>query len=296
MGWQSSDSERLSGPAAAVAVAETQRGLITARQLGDLGFTKSRRESWLRSGRLHRVFHGVYAVGRPVRDREALWLAAVLTCGAGAVLSHLSAALLWEIVPAEGAEIEVSAPRSRTSRPGIVVHRPLNPPPAMFRRGIPVTTLERTLEDLARTFGRRELRRAVGEAELRPDFNPRLLSPRVWALVDPDAAGAGTPPNLLERRFMRICREAELPRPVRNREWGRWEIDFLWPSERVAVETDGRAVHARRTQFARDREKDRDLQLAGYTALRFTYAEVMRQPQMVADTCARALGLAKQSL
>lgn len=100
----------------------------------------------------------------------------------------------------------------------------------------------------------------------------------------------------LENAFARICRKAGLPRPQRNVEWGRWELDFVWPEQRVAVETDGRSVHARRTQFARDREKDRDLQLAGYTALRFTWAEVTRRPEMVADACTRALGLAKQSL
>lgn len=273
------------------AIASEQRGLVTLEQLRELGFTKGRRESWLRSGRLHRVFQGVYAAGRPMLSREGRWLAAILACGSGAVLSHLSAAVLWDLIAAEGLTIDVTAPRSRKSRPGISVHRPRRAPRTTVVRGIPVTTISQTLEDLARSFSAAALRRAVGEAELHPAFVADELPPRIWALVDGDGEGGAVSRSRLESRFRRICREAGLPRPERNQRWGDWEIDFLWREQRVAVETDGRNVHTRRVQFARDRQKDRDLQLAGLVALRFTWGEVRRRPDLVVATCRRALGL-----
>ena len=292
MGRQSSDSDCLPSPVGAVsAIAAGQRGLVTSAQLATLGFTKARRESWIRSGRLHRVFRGVYVFGRPMLSQHGRWLAAVLACGPGACLSHLSAALLWGLVVAEGQCIDVTAPRSRTSRPGIDVHRPLRPPAIVEHLGIPVTTIARTVEDLSRTFAPGPLRRLVGEAELRPEFDPDALPPRLWSLVADPVDGA--PPNRLESRFLRICEEAGLPRPLVNQDWGDWNIDFLWPRHRVAVETDGRAVHARRTQFSRDRRKDRDLQLAGYLALRFTHHEVMRRPTVVTDALRAALQAGK---
>jgi very-short-patch-repair endonuclease len=269
-------------------LAQAQHGVVTAAQLEALGCSRSRRESWSRSGRLHPLFRGVYVVGRPMVSRKGRWLAAVLACGPGAVLSHLSAALLWGLIVAEGPAIEVSAPRSRASRPGITVHRRRGRPRCTVADGIPVTTIEQTLEDLARTFAPDALRRAAGEAELHPTFDPEALDPRVWATVDPDGAGRVSH-NPLEDQFARVCRRAKLPAPERNVPWGRWNIDFLWREQRVAVETDGRAVHARRTQFARDREKDRYLQLAGFTALRFTRYGVERRAGMVAEACRAAL-------
>lgn len=271
------------------AVAAAQRGLITAAQLTELGCSPGRRESWLRSGRLHRVFHGVYVVGRPMLSREGRWLAAVLACGPGAALSHLCAGAHWGILRAPGETIEVTAPRSRASRPGLTVHRRRTPPRVTVHCGIPVTTLEQTLEDLARTFAPEALRQAVGEAELRPEFDPAVLPERVWARIGADAK-SGVDANVLQDRFLALCRRAGLPTPERDVPWGRWEIDFLWREQGVAVETDGRSVHARRSQFSRDRAKDRELQLGGLLALRFTYREVTRQTAMVAETCRTALG------
>lgn len=119
------------------------------------------------------------------------------------------------------------------------------------------------------------------------------LPRRLWEHVDGD--GGPVSRSRLESRFRRLCREGGLPRPERNQAWGGWEIDFLWREQRVAVETDGRSVHARRAQFVRDRQKDRDLQLAGFVALRFTWGELTRRPELVVDTCRRALGLPQPS-
>ena len=110
------------------------------------------------------------------------------------------------------------------------------------------------------------------------------------ALLTPDD-GPVVVRSELERRFRALARRAGLPVPLGNADVLGYEVDFLWPG-RVAVETDGRTVHARRAAFARDREKDRALQLAGFVVLRFTYAEVTRRPELVAATCREALAQA----
>lgn len=225
-------------------------------------------------------------MGHPAISRESRWLAAVLACGPGAVLSHLSAAALWGIIVADGVAVDVISARTRKGQPGIVVHRPRTPPSSTIHRGIPVTTPEQTLAHLARTFTPANLQQAVGEAQLLPGFDVSALPSRVRALAEDPAHGISR--NMMERRFRRLAREAGLPKPAVNEPWGRWEIDFLFRDERIAVETDGRATHERRLQFERDREKDRDLQLAGLLALRFTYAEVMRKPETVRRTLAAA--------
>lgn len=259
---------------------------MTTPQLASVGVGRGAVQRWVHHGRLHRVFRGVYAVGHPAISREARWLAAVLACGPAAVLSHLSAAALWGIIVADGLAIDVIAARSRKGQAGITVHRPRTPPLTTVHRGIPVTTPEQTLAHLARTFTPANLERAVGEAQLLPGFDFTALPPRVRALAEDPEDGISR--NVMERRFRKLAREAGLSKPAVNEPWGRWEIDLLFRDEGIAVETDGRSTHERRLQFERDREKDRDLQLAGLLALRFTYAEIMRRPGVVLRTLAAA--------
>jgi predicted transcriptional regulator of viral defense system len=280
--------------------AAEQRSLVTRGQLVTLGLPPTRIDSWLRDGRLYRVHDGVYAVGHPALTREGRWLAAVLACGAGAVLSHRSAAALWGLIPGDGAAVDVTTTSSRRPRPGIAVHRTRCPVPATEQRGLPATTLSRTLIDLAATFTRANLERALGEAELVPAFDEADLHRavaehagrrgvrRLADVLSAHEGEIGVPRNVLERRFLKICRAAGLPRPEANRTLLGHQIDFLWRAERVTVETDGRSVHARRAAFARDRLRDRELQLAGYLVLRFTYTEVMRRPAVVTAGCCRA--------
>jgi very-short-patch-repair endonuclease len=258
-------------------------GLVTRAQLAELGVGRGAVEHALAAGRLHRIFRGVYALGHPGLTREARWLAAVLACGPGAGLSHLSAAVLWGIWPAEGDAIDVIAGRGRKGQRGIRVHRPRVAPAFTVHRGVPVTTPARTIADLARTFTPTNLERALQEAALLTAFAEGELPAR----LRPEE-NAGITRNRMETRFRRIVREAGLPRPEVNVEWGEWEIDFLFREAGVAVETDGRTVHTRRLQFERDRRKDRELQLDGLLVLRFTYADVMRRPGVVRAGCFRA--------
>ena len=260
-------------------------------------------DGWVRSGRLHPAFAGVYAVGHPSLTRDERWLAAVMACGPGAVLSHLSAALLWEIVRAEGLRIDVSVPRTRSGIEGIEVHRRRTPPARTRHRGIPVTTLPQTLLDLAATFAPRPLERALGEAQLSPHFAAHELDPAIAASTQPgkkklQAAWEvehrhGVPRNLMERTFLKLMRTTDLPPPMANQRWGDWEIDALWLPPGVAVELDGRDPHTRAKQFQRDRDKDADLQLAGLIALRYTWADLTRRPTKVTAGCCRAFALAR---
>src|SRR5690349_8761871 len=108
---------------AIAAVADRQHGRITREQLRRLGLGDTAITKRAAAGRLHRVHHGVYAVGHRVRTQRGTWMAATLACGEGAVLSHTSAAALWDIRPGEGA-VHVTVPTAGgRRRPGLCVHR-----------------------------------------------------------------------------------------------------------------------------------------------------------------------------
>src|SRR5262245_55035202 len=161
-------------------LARRQHGVITRQQLIDLRFSSDAIKHRLTAGRLHGLFRGVYAVGRPEVSREGWWMAAVLACGEGAVLSHRSAGELWGIHNGRPPEIEVSVPPDAyRRRKGILVHRQALPASDITkRRGIPVTSPLCTLIDLAVTLEHDPLEAAINEAD-------RL------GLIDPEALRAG---------------------------------------------------------------------------------------------------------
>jgi predicted transcriptional regulator of viral defense system len=165
------------------ALAAAQYGVAARRQLNALGFDDQAIARRVVSGRLHRLYRGVYAVGHTVLSRNGAYLAAVLACGPHAVLSHRSAAALWGLRPSDAPRIDVTVPRTRGVRTtdAIVAHRPLLAPDPMTHDGVPVTTPGRTLADLALALPRRQLEKAVEAAE-------RL---RLHVDVDDDHPGAG---------------------------------------------------------------------------------------------------------
>ena len=209
------------------ALAARQRWVVGHEQLLGLGLTRS----WIRhavtSGRLHPRWPGVYAVGRAELSREGDWIAAVLTCAPGALLSHLSAAVLWQMCPVEADRIEVTvaAPR-RPRRDGITVHRRerMRPDEVALRRGIPVTNPVRTLVDLAARFDREPLEAAVNSAvgagltrpeRLRAALDDHARQPGVRALGRLlDAHTFRLTDSRLERLFIPVAIRAGLPRPL----------------------------------------------------------------------------------
>jgi len=287
--------------AAAAAIAARQHGAVTRKQLEACGLGSKAITIRVRKGQMHRVHQGVYTVGhRPLNARER-FMAAVLACGNGAVLSHISAAVLWELLkPIEG-PVHVSVPTTsgRSRRPGIHLHRcaslnaPVGPSPSpsysqqeggrgrrlstTYRLGIPVTSINRTLEDLARThlLPPHLLRRATRQAEMQ---GHRL-----------EHTEAHRTRSDLEALFLALVYHHGIPRPEVNVKLGRWTVDFLWRAERVVVETDFWSYHRGSVAFEADHARDLDLRAAGYTALRFTDRQIEGEPGRVVADVARAL-------
>ena len=162
-----------------VELASRQHGVIARRQMADLGISTRAVEWWRRDGRLVPLHRGVYAIGRPQLTREGRWLAAVLAVGADAVLSHLSAAVLWGMLDVDPAVVDVSARSQRHRHDGIRTHSTLHLPRRDVRieNRIPVTSPERTFLDIAAMVGERRLRGALRVAEREHLFDaPGLLS------------------------------------------------------------------------------------------------------------------------
>jgi predicted transcriptional regulator of viral defense system len=160
-----------------------QHGVVSRSQLLELGLSSDAIAHRLATARLHPVAHGIYAVGRPELSQHGRWFAAVLSCGATAVLSHHSAAALWGIRPSQSAEIEVTVSTGvRRRRPGVVVHcGALTSSERTTHEAIPVTTIQRTLLDLATTLRGSRLEAAINEADKLDLVDPDTLHA---ALVD----------------------------------------------------------------------------------------------------------------
>jgi Transcriptional regulator, AbiEi antitoxin/Protein of unknown function (DUF559) len=274
-------------------LAARQHGVVSIAQLRAAGIGANAVTRWVRRGRLHRVHRGVYAVGHAGLSIEGWWMAAVLACGEGAVLSHAAAAALWGLLgPVRGA-IDVSVPTSagRAHRGGIRVHRCATlaregasqgpgrarvPPAATVRRGIPVTSVPRTLEDLRGAVPARLHRRAIRQAELAG-----------FALGA--ASGGDRTRSDLERDFLAFCWTHDIPRPEVNARIGRWKVDFLWREARLVVETDSYRYHRGSVAFEDDHARDLGLRRLGFTVRRYTGAQIRNRPTVVVADLRAAL-------
>jgi very-short-patch-repair endonuclease len=278
-------------------LAAKQHSVVTRGQLLMLGYSAKAIKHRVASGRLHLVCRGVYAVGRPQLTRYGRWMAAVLSCGTGAVLSHRSAAALWAIAE-EGDEIEVTVPGDRRPRgAGIAVYRRDLPAGALARhRGFPVTGPALTLVDLAACGPRDELEAAVNEADKRDLVTPEQLRaaldefagrPGVAALRELlDRRTFRLTDSQLERRFLRLAARAGLPVPLTRQRVNGFRVDFYWPDLGLVVEADGLRYHRTPAAQARDRLRDQTHTAAGLTQLRFTHAQIRYEPGYVAGTLA----------
>jgi Protein of unknown function (DUF559) len=270
--------------------------VIARRQLLALGFSRRAIDHRLRIGRLRLVMRGVYVVGRPELTRHGRWMAAVLACGPDAVLSHESAAALWGIRNAERGAIEVSVlARSTRRRPGITVQRrtSLRLEDVTTRHRIPVTSVIRTLIDLAPALNHEQLEAAINEAVkhdyVDPDFLHASLESRrgqsgvatLRAFLDRHTLLLTD--SELERRFIPIASRAGLPPPLTQQHVSGFRVDFFWPELGLVVETDGLRYHRTPAHQARDRIRDQAHTAAGLTALRFTHAQVRYEPGRVEE-------------
>ncbi|MDQ4040383.1 MAG: DUF559 domain-containing protein [Actinomycetota bacterium] len=263
-----------------------------------MGFGREAVRHRVERGRLHPVWPGVYAVGRPDLTAHGRWMAAVLTCGDGAALSHGSAAAVWEIAPQRTREIHVSVPPGRRPkrRAEIRVHRrtAIAESEVTQRMGIPVTTPAATLIDLAATLNRNRIEAAVNEADKRDLIDPETLRATLDAVVQRpgtaalrrilDRATYTRTDSALERMFLRLAQDAGLPTPQTQAQVNGHTVDFHWPELGLIVETDGLRYHRTPAQQATDRRRDQAHAAAGVTVLRFTHDQVAHEADDVQAT------------
>lgn len=269
-------------------IAHGAHGVVTRAQLAAAGVTPAEIKGRVATGALLRVHRGVYRVGHRAPSVEATYLAAVLACGDGALLSGRAAAHLLGLVGGPAPTPEVSAPAQRTV-PGVRTCRARGAAPleGSAWRGVPVTTVARTLVDLAAVLDEAALARACHEAGVRHDTTPdevdAVLARR------PRTPGAGTlrrvltgdaPVTLsrLEARFLERLGEADLPIPETNQCSGAWRVDCRWPEQRLTVEVDGYRYHRSRHAWEQDRRRERDARARGDEFRRVTYGDVFEEP------------------
>lgn len=264
-------------------IAGEQHGIVTTAQLVELGLTKSAIAKRAQRGRLHRLYRGVYAVGHEGLGKEGRWMAAVLACGAGAVLSHGAAAVHWGLLKPLDGPIDVTVPThsGRKRRQGIRIHRcstlgapwstsgllkrPI--PLVTVRDRIPVTCVPRTLVDIRSTLAPYLVRRAIRQAEF---------------LRLPTGLETDRTRSDLERDFLRLCRHYGLPLPEVNVLIEKMTVDFLWRDARLVVETDSYATHGGTVAFEDDRDRDLRLRRLGYAVHRFSEQQLREAPAAVA--------------
>ena len=271
--------------------------MLSLAELRRLGLSQAQVDRRARIGVLHRVHRGVYSFGRPRPDFEGACRAALMASGRNAAISHASAARLWRLRASEG-PIHVTVPRHRAGHPELNVHRPrcFSDADVVSHGGLVVTTVARTLLDLAATEPLDRVERLVHEAGVQRVLDMvsiydtcsrnlnhrgrRKLESALEAELAPTRSG-------LELVFLELCRAAALPAPIVNGHL--WtgerleEVDFHWPQARLVVETDGARYHASRWRRRRDAEKTGRLRGAGWTVRRFAELELTLTPAAVID-------------
>jgi hypothetical protein len=251
-------------------LATRQEGVVSAAQLGVLGWSRDQIVRRARSGLLIRKHQGVYAVGHDALSDRGRAIAALLAVGDGSALRFEASAAHWGLTPSMPQLIDVTHPRRRPRhRDGVRVHQ--GDVEITRHKGLLVTTVEQTLRDM-----RDE--RLVAEAQIR-------------GLIERGAGGIEPTRSEIERRLLQLVKEAGMPPPIVNSTHGPYELDFLWPAERVVVETDGWAFHSDRSAFERDRRKDADLQAQGYAVIRVTWRQVTRGEMGVVARLAAVLAV-----
>jgi very-short-patch-repair endonuclease len=290
-------------------VARGQHGVIARRQLVEIGMGREAIQHRIASGRLHPLHAAAYAVGHTRVSREGRWMAAVLASGPDAVLSHWSAAALWMIRPNSRTTIDVTDPQKSRSWDGIRRHHKALPVDEVtVEDGIPVTTVPRTIFDLAATEPLYVVKALLREAEFR-ELHDRLS---LWDLVGRYPGRRGIRKvevalealkdepiderkSLLEERFAPFLRRHDLPRPCFN-DWilageKRFQVDCLWSGTEQIVELDGWEGHKTRTAFREDRARDRRLRVAGYGVTRLTWNQLGDEPETIASDLRVLLGI-----
>lgn len=284
------------------ALAEAQHGVVSTRQLLDLGIDEDMVRSRQVGGLLIPLYQGVFALGHRRLSREGRWMGAVLACGPGAVLSHFSAGHLWHLCGSYG-PVEVLRRSGGATHEGVRLHqtRRLEPYEVTVEKAIPVVSMERALLDMAGRVDSKRLERMLVQGYK----SGRLSWPTLGRVLARRRGrkGAGrlrriaseVDPAVLETRsvteidFLALWRRTEMHLPLVNVLVEGHLVDFLWPKEKVIVEADSWGFHGDPSSFERDYETDVDLIAAGYDVHHATYKMLSRDPDPFLANVRRAL-------
>jgi Transcriptional regulator, AbiEi antitoxin/Protein of unknown function (DUF559) len=263
------------GDARIASIAARQHGVVSVAQLREAGLDGAAVRRRVVVGRLHGLHRGVYAVGHRSLSWRGRWLAAVLAVGDGAVLSHTSAAALWQFLrPISGpVHVSLGAAVHRAPRPGLQIHRSrtLTPRDITCRHGIAVTTPARTISDIRGEVEPYLFRRALRQAEIAGHRVPHLSATKRTR-------------SDLELLFLGLCADHGLPRPLVNRRVHGRLVDFYWPEQRLVVETDSWDYHRGSVAFEDDHDRDLELRAHGIATRRYTGDQLEAAPgPVVAD-------------
>jgi hypothetical protein len=294
-----SDSRTELDAEALLALVERQHGVVSRRQLRQHGLSGTMIARWLQARRLHRIHHHVYAVGHTALPLEGRLWAALLYAGPGAILSHMTAGWAWGLIDVGPRRIHVTTAGRRSSLPDVRVHQSRKVDP-VEHRGLPVTSVPRTLLDLAGVLSARQLRRALAEADYRGLLDPAEVESMLGrgrpGSRSLNVALAHHLPSLartlseLEERFLALCHASNLPLPEVNARVGRMRVDALWREGAVAVELDGAAAHGGWAAIRRDRGREIALRAHGLRVVRYTWDQVTTRPDRVVSDLCRLLG------
>ncbi len=284
-------------------LAEAQHGVFATWQLLERGISEDSVRSRCEVGAIIPLYQGVYALAHGRLSREGRWMAGVLACGPGAVLSHFSAGHLWGLCGSRG-PVEVLRRSGGAKHKGITLYqtRRLEPYEVTLERAIPVTSVERLLLDLSGRVDAKRLERIFVEAYKSGRLSwgrlDRILAGRrrgcrgvgrlrrIAAEVDPVALETK---SVTEVDFLALCRSVDIPTPSVNVLVAGHLVDFLWPAQKVCVETDSWSHHRDRPTFEKDRQTDVDLVAAGYDVHRATHKMLERHPDPFLNNVRRAL-------
>jgi hypothetical protein len=287
-------------------LARTQHGVVAHWQLVALGLGPDAIQRWVRNWRLHRIHRGVYALGHRAVSSLGYAMAAALAYGEGALVGYRSASWLWDVLDDTRQVIDVVAVAKRQGRRGICFHSTasLHPDDVAERHGIPVTSLARTLLDIAEVVPRRRLVYALERAEKARVFDLneiqalmarsrgrrglKALTAAIRA-IEPEALYSH---DGLERLFIDFCRRRGLDLPAMNASVEGFTVDALWPDRKLIVELDSWEHHKSRRSFEEDRRRDALLGFAGYRIVRVTAHMLRTGPSGLAAQLSERLSLA----
>jgi very-short-patch-repair endonuclease len=271
-------------------IARFQHGVVTRQQLLDAGISREEIRRRLQKKALLRVHRGVYRVGHRAPSVEARYMAAVLACGEGAVLSGRAAAHLWGLTKGSAPPPEVTAPTQRSIKGIRTRHARRQETEATTWKGIPITTVPRTLVDLSSMLSLEDLALACHEAGVKHRTTPRHVE--AVLAKRPNAPGAGKLRRVmhgdvhvtlskLEREFLKRLKEEGLPLPITNKPAGSKRVDCRWPDHRLTVELDSYRYHSSRHAWESDRRREREARAREDEFRRYSHDDVYEAPEQM---------------